>query len=149
MKRANGQLATCILASVLVVMGCAAKVTPELVAARAFSVLELVAAAQESVIEAEANGLISEALADTALVEIDTAVEQSLRLIPLLEDWDRLSEAGRAAQLEEARRLVVRLGLALSATWFPEGSPLRDTVGEAVDAANKLLERLTALGGDL
>ena len=148
MKLSQRQLVTCILASVLVV-GCAAKPSPELVAARAVSVLELVAVAQESVIDAEANGLITEAIAETALVGIGEAVEQALRLGPLLEDWDRLSQAGRRAQLEEARRLVIRLGLALSAIYYPEGSPLRDSVGNVVEEANKLLEHLTQLGGDL
>ena len=144
MKLSQRQLVTCILASVLVV-GCAAKPSPDLVAARAVNVLERVQVAQSGIIIAEANGLIDQATAAAALTRISQSVRHSQALRPLLEGWEALSDAEKADRLTRARTIVFTLSQVLAAITLP--AEMTQPVQNALVASNGLLLRLADLRG--
>ena len=134
-----------VLWLVVIVMGCAAKPSPELIAARAVNVLELVQVAQSSIIRMEAAGLIDEATAAAALTRISQSVRHSHALRPLLEGWDALSDAEKADRLTRARTIVFTLSQVLAAITLP--AEMTQPVQNALVASNGLLLRLADLRG--
>ena len=132
---------------VVSVTGCAARVSPELVAARAVSVLELIQVAQRSLIAAEALGLIDEVTTATSLRRIAEAVQHAQELAPLLRNWDQMSKAAQEGRLTRARIVVFTLSQVLAAIVLPEGQMA--PVSKALLGANELLLRISDMRGDL
>ena len=118
--------------------GCAIRTTsPEAIAARTGTVLELVLVAQRAIIVANEADLIDDASTRTALLRIAEGARHALVLRPILEGWDQLSELEQADRLEQARAVVFTLSQVLAAITVDgdQMSPVRD----ALVAANGLL----------
>ena len=125
--------------------GCAVKPSPELVAARAVTVLELVQAVQRSLIAAHDAGLVDTETTRAALIQINEGVEQAMALGPILEGWHDLDAGLQERQLIDAVVVVGRLSQILGELLLPADQ--MTGVRAALLGANELLLRLGELRG--
>lgn len=130
---------------ILSLIGCAARATPQLVAARAVTMMEVVQAAQRSIIAAEERGFISEDDAAAALTRIRQATIYAQVLPDLFRGWAELEEQDRAIRLDDARVVVFTLSQVLAGITLPPdaGRPIRN----ALMAANALLLHINDVRG--
>lgn len=131
--------------AVVMLMGCAARSSPQLVAARAVSMMEVVQAAQRSIIAAEAGGFISEDDAAAALTKIREATIYAQVLPDFFRGWADLEEQDQALRLDDARVVVFTLSQVLAGITLPPdaGRPIRN----ALMAVNALLLHINDVRG--